>query len=238
MIKNQSASAPLTGNLRFNQFVREAMKKTETERRDRPLENIQTIRSILWKKFVRTVEHSDLGRVCYFIGMFSLSIFIGLSFTYSDQSKLIFTQLMELENYLIPKLALSGLLVNCIPFFFRTFSGAFREFKHKMKLNRRYEIILDDTEEVEGIEVEELIDHLIEEGTFKRDEIETIFGLSRNRFTRLAKRLDGLGIIERGENNSRVFNYKHNRQELYDLLTNTSPSPLPVFYSNEIPHTI
>jgi len=71
---------------------------------------------------------------------------------------------------------------------------------------------------LEGIPTLELIDYLFEHKSFKRDDIEATFGVSRNRFDNLAKKLDEINILIRGANNARVLNPDYTRQEVVAAL--------------------
>lgn len=64
----------------------------------------------------------------------------------------------------------------------------------------------------------ELLDHLFEFESFKRDDIEKKFGIPRNRFTTLAQKLEDLCVLKRGENNSRILNEEFARSDVALLL--------------------
>jgi hypothetical protein len=72
---------------------------------------------------------------------------------------------------------------------------------------------------VEGIPTLELIDYLFNNQSFKRDDIEAVFGIPRNRFDILAKKLDDLKVLVRGANNGRVLNPEMSRQEIVQILS-------------------
>ena len=71
---------------------------------------------------------------------------------------------------------------------------------------------------IEGIPVDELLDHVFTYGNFKRDDAENLFAMPRNRYKDLIDRMDALGIFVRGENNSRVLNPELSRQEVAALV--------------------
>lgn len=77
---------------------------------------------------------------------------------------------------------------------------------------------IESDETIEGIPVTEMVDHLFEEQSFKRDDVESKFGIPRNRYQRLAEKMEELDILTRGENNSRVLNDDMTRAEVIEHL--------------------
>lgn len=71
---------------------------------------------------------------------------------------------------------------------------------------------------IEGVPTAELIDHLFEHNSFKRQEIEAKFGVPRNRYHKLAERMESVGILIRGENNSRILNKDLSRAQVAEHL--------------------
>lgn len=71
---------------------------------------------------------------------------------------------------------------------------------------------------LEGVPVEEVLHHLFERGTFKREEIERQFRIPRYRFDRLGAKLDELGVTVRDENNGRILNPEKTRAEVAELM--------------------
>jgi len=71
---------------------------------------------------------------------------------------------------------------------------------------------------IDGIPRIELLDHLFTIGTFKRDDVESKWGIPRYRVTAISKKLDDLGVLIRGENNSRILNPEFTRADLATLL--------------------
>lgn len=71
---------------------------------------------------------------------------------------------------------------------------------------------------LEGIPVVELLDHLFEKESFKREEVENKFGIPRNRYTTLAIKLENIGVLIRGENNARVLNTEYSRADVAAIL--------------------
>lgn len=73
---------------------------------------------------------------------------------------------------------------------------------------------------IEGIPTVELLDHLFNHQSFKREEIEKKFWIPRNRYTTLAMKLENIGVLIRGENNARVLNTEYARADIAAILEN------------------
>lgn len=261
MFSNQPLSASfIQKDPRFSALVKEAMNelKNPVVRKNRTSERfadtgktiessshqVRTIRSILWKKLLDVFEASELSRIFSFFSMAFVSICLGLSLTYPVEAKGIALNLIGLENYIVPKIFLSIALVFSVPILYKTLRNITEELKFRAELNKMNSLEIPDSSTIEGIPIDELLDHLYTTKTFKRDDIENTFGLPRNRFTKLAKKLDGLGVLTRGENNSRILNEEFTRAELFSLLEGKSSaseipdhSPTPIFDSRTIPQT-
>ena len=74
------------------------------------------------------------------------------------------------------------------------------------------------TDEIDGIPVSELLDHLFTAKSFKRDEIEEKFKLPRYRHTELAKKLKEIGVLVQGPCNAHVLNGEFSRQDIALML--------------------
>lgn len=72
---------------------------------------------------------------------------------------------------------------------------------------------------LEGIPVVELLDHLFEFESFKREDIEKKFWMSRNRYSRLALKLDEIGVLLHGKNNARILNPEYSRSDVAAILS-------------------
>ena len=73
---------------------------------------------------------------------------------------------------------------------------------------------------IDGVPIAELVDYLVRNKAFKREGVNgalATFSLSMDRFNLLAKNLEKSGVLERGENNSRVLAGRWSRQSLVDF---------------------
>ncbi len=71
---------------------------------------------------------------------------------------------------------------------------------------------------LEGIPTVELLDHLFQFESFKREDIEKKFWIPRNRYTTLAIKLENIGVLIRGENNARVLSTEYSRADVAAIL--------------------
>lgn len=88
-----------------------------------------------------------------------------------------------------------------------------------------------DQDTIEWIPMIELLDHLFEFKSFKRDDVEQKFAIPRHRFTDLANKFEEMWILVRGINNSRVLNNDFSRQDIASILSgkSTTQEIKPVF---------
>lgn len=101
-------------------------------------------------------------------------------------------------GFFLPKLILAALLVRHYkPVFF-----VLRRFYRFLRTRAKTERL---EARVEGVPKSELLHFLFETGAFKLDDFRRRFGLHRRVHERIARRLEKLGVLVRGENNSRVL---------------------------------
>jgi len=75
---------------------------------------------------------------------------------------------------------------------------------------------------IEWIPTLELLDHLFEHQSFKREDIENKFNIPRNRYTLLATKLESIGVLKKGLNNARVLNEEYTRADIASILQNVT----------------
>lgn len=125
--------------------------------------------------------------------------------TFPEQSIVLIENALKYQNYLLPKAGFSFVLFYNLENIINSVKSEFEKFTPPVDM-------------VEGIPTLELIDYLFNNQTFKRDDIEAVFGIPRNRFDILAKKLDDLKVLIRGANNGRVLNPEMSRQEIVQIL--------------------
>lgn len=171
----------------------------------------RTIKSIIWSKLLDNLENATFAQISIFVLLCALSFLMTLILTYTEQTVETIMKFVQAYNFLALKSVISFLVV----FNFRKILEALKEVPEEKEVTATGKTI-------EWIPVVELLDHLFEFESFKRDDIEEKFGIPRNRFTDLAKKLETLNVLIRGENNSRVLNPEFTRSDIATMLEGKS----------------
>lgn len=98
-----------------------------------------------------------------------------------------------------------------------------------------------EEDHIHGIPVSELLDHLITHKSFKRMEVEQKFGIPRHKFTMIADELEAVGLLTRGENNSRVLNSERSRYDMQKSVQHyvrTGTMSEPIHKTGEASYTV
>lgn len=77
---------------------------------------------------------------------------------------------------------------------------------------------ISEDERFYGIPVVELVEYIFSGRGFVRSEVERRFGIPRNKFDEMAKKLDEVKIFSRGSNNARVLNPDMSREDVSSIL--------------------
>jgi predicted XRE-type DNA-binding protein len=164
---------------------------------------------VIWKKFVLWIDETPSKKILTKVVNIVLTMM--LYFALKDPEMLIkkILSIISYENY-------SGVKIVSIYIVINNVSVLKKIYKNTKKYIESKKI---KGELIEGIPVVELIDHLITEKNFKRSEIESKFGIPRHRYTNLAKKLEEVGVLIRGENNSRILNDDYARQDIFSVLS-------------------
>lgn len=172
----------------------------------------RSITSILVSKILDVLESSTLSQIFSGFLLILASIILTVVLTYTDDSKEAFRAILTWENAIIAKAIVTTLLVFN---FSRILSYVLQKFESIMAAIPESVRTIDS---IDGIPRLELLDHLFTVGTFKRDEVEKKWGIPRYRVTEISKKLEELGVLTRGENNSRVLNTEFTRSDIATLL--------------------
>lgn len=170
----------------------------------------RTIKSIIWSKLLDNLENATFAQISIFVLLCALSFLMTLILTYTEQTVETIMKVVQAYNFLALKSVISFLVV-----------FNFRNILEALKVPEEKEVTATGNT-IEWIPVVELLDHLFEFESFKRDDIEEKFGIPRNRFTELAKKLETLNVLIRGENNSRVLNPEFTRSDIATMLEGKS----------------
>ena len=171
----------------------------------------RSVTSILVSKILDVLESSTLSQIFSGFLLFLASIILTVVFTYTDDSKEAFRAILTWENAIIAKAIVTTLLVFN---FSRILSYILQKFESMLASHTEIRTI----DSIDGIPRLELMDHLFMVGSFKRDEVESKWWIPRYRVTAISKKLEELGVLIRGENNSRVLNPEYTRADLATLL--------------------
>jgi len=204
----------------------EIMKKMKSGemKPEKPLK----LRKILWQKFCYFMDVSYLRDV--FTGFTKLSIVItfALSLYYPAESLELLKEIVLFKDFYIPKVILGSVFILFIDtifietfYFFSSISLWPTKKQHKQS-----EIGM-----IFGVPSDEIINHLIEFHSFKQIACKKKFGLNQKQFDSIAKKLEKIGVLIRGENNSRIFNQKFTRENLSEIFYGkTSIDDIPLLW--------
>lgn len=173
----------------------------------------RTLTSILVSKVLDVLESSTLSQIFSGFLLLLASIILTVVLTYTDDSIEAFRAILSWENAIIAKAIVITLLV----FNFSRILALILEWFESL-LATHTDIRTIDS--IDGIPRLELMDHLFTIGTFKRDDVESKWAIPRYRVTAISKKLEDLGVLIRGENNSRILNPEYTRADLATLLGN------------------
>ena len=164
-----------------------------------------TLRSIVWRKVIKSVERATLHQTIKFFVQLIGAVCITILLVYPSLLLTCASFLFQVGNNALPK-----------------FTLVFGLIRYRKQLQRIYKRFQNKktTYSIEGIPAVELLDHLFTTGSFKRDDIKRRFAIPHDRYQRLAKKLESLGILVRGEKNARILNEAYTRQDIAAILHN------------------
>lgn len=174
-------------------------------------QKITVIQAIIIK-IAQNIHDSTFGEILRFLGGVIIVLALTYLLTFPRHAWATLSTFFQLKNLIVPKFILSVVLV-------RSFPKIYKFIKSKKP---RYETV--DENQIEGIPTVELIDHLFETQSFKRGDVEYKFNIPRNRYQRLAEKLESNGVLVRGENNSRILNEEVRRQDIVKMLEGAESS--------------
>ena len=174
----------------------------------------RTLTSILVSKILDVLESSTLSQIFSGFLLLLASIIITVVLTYTDDSIAAFRAILAWENAIITKAVVVSLMV----FNFSKILSLILEWFESVMAPTPESVRTIDS--IDGIPRLELMDHLFTIGTFKRDDVESKWAIPRYRVTAISKKLEDLGVLIRGENNSRILNPEYTRADLATLLGN------------------
>jgi hypothetical protein len=173
----------------------------------------RTIPQIIANKILDHIELQSLGDIFFRSALLIIAIIATLAVLYPATAQSIAQAVNEWHNSAIPKTAFIFALV----FNFQRIA----RLAHTIYKNRPVAEKTPTGDTIEGIPTVELLDHLFEHQSFKRDDIEGKFGIPRNRYTLLAIKLEKIGVLIRGDSNSRILNPDYSRADIAAILASS-----------------
>lgn len=172
--------------------------------------NIMLQRSVYWiivNKVLDLISNAPLIQIIQGAMLFLLSLIIAFIMIYPNITINAIKYIYIYNNYTLPKISASFLIVYNFKYIYNYVKNIIPE-----------KIDDEESDTIEGIPVFELLDHLFEYKSFKRDDIEKKFAVPRNRFTELAQRFEEMNILVRWSNNSRILNEDFSRQDIARII--------------------
>ena len=204
------------------ELIAQILKKEKTES---PKEEKLSLISILWQKFCLWIELNDLSDTFLIFGKIFLIAIFGVILYFPEQSIQKLQTIIEFKDFYLPKFFVGGFFIFFSDKIFRVI------FTSMSKINIKNPIKKSELGCIFGIPNEEIIDHLITEKTFKQIDCKNKFALNQQQFDAIAKRLEKIGVLIRGGNNSRIFDEKFSRQDLSEIFGGkTSPDELETLW--------
>lgn len=190
----------------------------------------KTMRGVVWQKLVRAVDAHSLRE----LGLFLLLLFLAGTLSLAVVSPERALQLREWRGGAFPMLVQVNLFVFLLPRLYGWVRGG-------LERATEWGTHVPDVEagdQLDGIPVMELIDHLFRARTFKRDDVETRWRIPRYRYTALAQKLKALGVLTHGANNATVLAEDMSREDVARILSSAGTAEeleLPVRIVRPLP---
>lgn len=170
----------------------------------------KTLRSVLWQKVIECVEDLTLGQFALRMGLGCVAILYVLCIA----SPAFATRLASWNNGTVPLSVFVCAVLFSLPKMWALFSE--QVFNSYLPEQTGVEPVVQDS--VEGIPVDELLEHLFTVRTFKRADIEQKFGIPRYKYSALATRLKEIGVLTHGENNATILADGIKREDVMNVL--------------------
>lgn len=149
----------------------------------------RTIPQIISNKILDSIESQSLGDILLRSLLILLAIIATLAVLYPATTQSIAKAIASWNNYAFAK----SVFIFAITFnLSRIGKLALKIYKNRPTPQKT---ATGDT--IEGIPTLELLDHLFEHQSFKREDIETKFAIPRNRYATLANKMESIGILKR-----------------------------------------
>lgn len=167
----------------------------------------KSLTSVVWQKMVETVDRSTVPQLLTWFGLCLLAGAAAAAWINVEATMALVLRVSDWKGGAVPKAAIAFALV----------------FNGKRICRSVYHWLLDQIEflsgvptcdTLEGVPTAELLDHLFQEKSFRRDDVEAKFGIPRYRVTALTKKLREIGVLVVGPNNLSTLNPDFTRQDV------------------------
>lgn len=172
------------------------------------------ITKIICKKILQNIERQTIGQIFKTCCLILLGIVFTLSSLYPDFAKMIAHSMFIWNSHAIVK---TVIIFSLVFNFSRIWQMCVKIYKNRSSPQK---VATGAT--IEWIPTLELLDHLFEHQSFKREDIENKFWIPRNRYTLLATKLESIWVLKKGLNNARVLNEEYTRADIASILQNVT----------------
>jgi hypothetical protein len=159
------------------------------------------------RKLAEAIDGHSLGEILTFVG---LSFLAGI-ITDAAMGGSIILRLLEWRGGTLPTFGTVSLVVFNCGRLSRSVRGVLGTLK-----------VAPAAETIEGIPTVELLDHLFTAKSFKRDDVKLKFSVPQYRVEDLGRKLQDIGVLIVGPNNSKVLNPEFSRQDAASILKGKS----------------
>lgn len=205
-----------------------AAVQEKPKQKKQPQKPKRTISGILWGRYLDQIERD--GATPIWLGSLKILLFVGVVsyLIYPEKVGHFLIVAMQWREYLVLKILAAAIGINYLEIIARVCYYVALVISKlvtiliracgKISFKKTQKIYAVDS--INGIPHSELINHLLETGTFKRAEIEEKFKIPRRKYESLAKALERLGVIYKDAKNNNAFAFKteFTRQDLANIL--------------------
>lgn len=168
----------------------------------------RTVHGVIWSKVLDALEEVSLGTVGRFTAAVAATVVLTYCLNYAPEAGRLLLHAITFADSIVLKGTVAAALV----------ASHRKIFAAVVAVCTRPTPATPSVPTIDGIPISELLDHLFEHESFKRDEIEAKFGIPRNRSDALGRKFDELGITIRNRFRARILNPELSRQDVAAML--------------------
>lgn len=185
------------------------------------LETQKTLGSVAGQKIISTFEKSSVGKILALLG-------VAYALAWPESAGAVACAIFSAKSYFLAKLIFAAFVIDRWRLILKIARKAARFLRRKFRKKT-------GAEEIEGVPIYEILHQLFFARNFKRTEVIKKWAIPQTKFDALAKKLEALGVLIRGENNSRILNPDFSREQIAEILRGAKGSargiqnPLRIF---------